>query len=74
MCMGNIICGQTSADLQKTRVKDTEIIVFLFDHWVSGEIAWQHVVHGIFLMVYGIVYVTSMGPRYAAVSNPGQGV
>ena len=25
-------------------------------------------------MVYGIVYVTSMGLRYAAVSNPGQGV
>ena len=39
------------------RVKDREIIVFLFDHWVSGEIAWQHVVHGIFLMVYGIGYV-----------------
>ena len=57
MCMGNIICGQTNANLQKTGVKDREIIVFLFDHWVSGEIAWQHVVHGIFLMVYGIVYV-----------------
>ena len=42
MRMGNILRGQTNADLQKMQVQDTELSTFSSTIEYPEKIAWQH--------------------------------